>query len=87
MTQLQKLIKFFLSYPTEARFEDVKRLSTAFDFEEVRSSGSHHTFGHEDGRTQIVPKQGGKKVGKVYIKQIIKLLRLEDLDEQEEEEN
>ncbi len=85
MSQLEKLIKFFLSYPTEARFEDVKRLLTAFDFEEIRSRGSHHTFQHEDGRTQIVPKQGGKKVGKVYIKQIVELLRLEDLNAEEEE--
>ncbi|MGA9378328.1 MAG: type II toxin-antitoxin system HicA family toxin [Phormidium sp.] len=87
MTQLQKLIKFFLSSPTEARFEDVERILTVFGFEEVRSKGSHHIFRHEDGRMQPIPKQGGKKVGKRYIKQIIKLLRLEDWDVQEKEED
>ncbi|MFB2878305.1 type II toxin-antitoxin system HicA family toxin [Floridanema aerugineum] len=85
MSQLEKLIKFFLSYPTEARFEDVERLLTAFDFEEVRSKGSHHIFLHEDGRQLTIPKKGGKKVEKIYIKQITKLLRLEDYDVQKED--
>ncbi|MFM6282651.1 MAG: type II toxin-antitoxin system HicA family toxin [Dolichospermum sp.] len=50
----------------------------AFGFEEVRSKGSHHTFRHEDGRIQIVPKKEGQKVKGIYIKQIVKLLRLEE---------
>ncbi|MBD2690245.1 type II toxin-antitoxin system HicA family toxin [Anabaena catenula] len=78
MTQLDKLIQLFLSHPVEVRFEDVRRILIAFGFEEVRSKGSHHTFRHEDGRIQIVPKKEGQKVKVIYIKQIVKLLRLEE---------
>lgn len=78
MSQLKKLVRSFLSSPSEASFEDVKRLLEAFDFQEVRSSGSHVMFRHKDGRMQSVPKQNGRKVKKVYIKQIVKLLNLED---------
>ncbi|MBK1989203.1 type II toxin-antitoxin system HicA family toxin [Sphaerospermopsis aphanizomenoides BCCUSP55] len=78
MTQMDKLIQLFLSHPVEVRFEEVRRILIAFDFEEVRSKGSHHTFRHEDGRIQIVPKKDGQKVKGIYIKQIVKLLRLEE---------
>jgi predicted RNA binding protein YcfA (HicA-like mRNA interferase family) len=78
MSQLEKLIQLFLSYPVEVRFEEVRRILTAFGFEEVRSKGSHHTFRHEDGRIQVVPKKEGQKVKGIYIKQIVKLLRLEE---------
>jgi len=86
MTQLAKLISFFLSCPCEASFEDAKRILIAFEFEEVRSNGSHHIFRHKDGRMLTVPKKAGKKVKEVYIKQISKLLRLEDWNVQEEED-
>lgn len=82
MTQINKLIQSILSSPIEANFNDIKQILEYFDFEEVRSSGSHHTFRHPDGRMQIVPKKGGKTVKRVYIKQIIKLLRLEEYEQE-----
>lgn len=85
MSRTVKLIKLFLSNPPEASFSDVKYLLEAFEFEEVRSSGSHHIFRHTDGRMQTVPKKHGQKVKKAYIKQIVKLLRLEEWYDQEEE--
>ena len=78
MSQLSKLVRFVLSGPSEASFEDIKRLLEAFDFQEVRSSSSHVIFRHKDGRMQSVPKKNGQKVKEVYIKQIVKLLSLED---------
>lgn len=77
MTKRDKLIRFFLSYPSEASFDEVRQLLILFKFEEVRSKGSHHIFRHPDGRRQIVPKKHGQRVKEVYIKQIINLLRLE----------
>ncbi|MFM7907283.1 MAG: type II toxin-antitoxin system HicA family toxin, partial [Microcystis sp.] len=62
-------------------FEDVKQILEAFEFLEVRSTGSHHIFRHGDGRMQTIPKKGGQKVKKVYIKQIIKLLKLESINQ------
>ncbi len=56
-----------LSQPPEIRFEDIKQILEEFEFLEVRSTGSHHIFRHEDGRMQTIPKKGGQKVKKVYI--------------------
>lgn len=86
MSQLQKLVKLFLSYPTEVRYQDAKRLLTAFGFEEVRSKGSHHIFRNQDGQILPIPKQGGKKVGERYIELIIEVLRLEEYDAQEKDD-
>jgi predicted RNA binding protein YcfA (HicA-like mRNA interferase family) len=45
---------------------------------EIRSKGSHHAFENEQGEVIIIPKKGGKKVKRTYIEAIIKLLNLED---------
>lgn len=84
MSQLIKLVRLVLSCPSKTSFEEVKRLLEAFDFQEVRSNGSHSMFRHEDKRMISVPKKSGKKVKRVYIKQVIQLLKLEDWHDQEE---
>jgi predicted RNA binding protein YcfA (HicA-like mRNA interferase family) len=76
MSKIEKLVKLLLSEPPEAKFQDIKFVLEYFNFIEVRSKGSHHIFRHEDGRMQVIPKVGGKKVKKVYIVQIIRLLQL-----------
>ncbi|GAP94926.1 type II toxin-antitoxin system HicA family toxin [Leptolyngbya sp. NIES-2104] len=73
-----KLVELFLSEPVEVRFEEVRALLNAFDFEEVRSKGSHHTFRDSEGRTITVPKKGGQKVKRTYIKEVVSLLKLEE---------
>jgi predicted RNA binding protein YcfA (HicA-like mRNA interferase family) len=78
MSRLSKVVKIFLKNPPEARFEDVQTVLKAFEYKEVRSEGSHHTFENEPGDKITIPKAGGKTVKRVYIKQVIKLLNLED---------
>jgi predicted RNA binding protein YcfA (HicA-like mRNA interferase family) len=78
MSKFKKLVEQFLNRPTEVRFEDVRYILEAFGFEEKRSKGSHHSFRDSQGRTVIVPKQGGQKVKGVYIQQIVELLNLEE---------
>lgn len=78
MSKLKKLVLKFLKLPPEVRFEDVVYLLEAFGFEEKRSKGSHHTFSDSQGRTITVPKQGGQKVKRVYLQQLIELLNLEE---------
>ncbi|HTL88191.1 MAG TPA: type II toxin-antitoxin system HicA family toxin [Leptolyngbya sp.] len=78
MSKLSKLIELFLREPSEVRFEDICYVLTAFEFEEVRSRGSHHTFRNPEGLKITVPKKGGKMVKGVYVKQIIELLNLEE---------
>ena len=57
----------------------------SFGFEERRSRGSHHTFLNPDGLKITVPKKGGRMVKGVYVRQIIKLLDLEDQEKSSDE--
>lgn len=76
MSKRDKLIAHLCSEPPEALFEDVKKLLLAFDFVEVRSSGSHHVFRQKDGRMIVVPKKSGNKVKRIYIRKVTDLLGL-----------
>jgi predicted RNA binding protein YcfA (HicA-like mRNA interferase family) len=76
MGKLEKLIELFLRQPPEVKFTDVCYLLEAFDYSEQRSKGSHHTFSHPNGETIVIPKVGGKKVKRVYVKRIIEILEL-----------
>ncbi|MCY6493044.1 type II toxin-antitoxin system HicA family toxin [Leptolyngbya sp. GGD] len=73
-----KLVELFLSEPVEVRFKEVRDLLNAFGFEEVRSKGSHHIFRNSKGQTQIVPKKGGQKVKRTYVREIVDRLNLEE---------
>ncbi|MCP2730990.1 type II toxin-antitoxin system HicA family toxin [Limnofasciculus baicalensis] len=76
MSKLSKLIKYLLSRPPEARFEDISYVLEAFGYQEIRSRGSHHAFENEEGEVIIIPKKGGKKVKRTYIEETIRLLDL-----------
>ncbi|WP_245912259.1 type II toxin-antitoxin system HicA family toxin [Brunnivagina elsteri] len=75
----------FLKLPPDIRFEDVLYLLEAFGFEEKRSKGSHHSFRDAQGRTITLPKHGGQKVKRVYLQEIIKLLNLEEWNDENTE--
>jgi predicted RNA binding protein YcfA (HicA-like mRNA interferase family) len=77
MGRLEKLISQLRSEPPEASFSDIERLLNAFDFEEIRSRGSHHSFRHKDGRKITLPKSSGRTVKRVYIKKVLRLLGLD----------
>ncbi len=76
MSKLSKLIKYLLSRPPEARFEDISYVLEAFGYKEIRSRGSHHAFENEEGEVIVIPKKGGKKVKRNYIEETIILLDL-----------
>jgi predicted RNA binding protein YcfA (HicA-like mRNA interferase family) len=84
MVKLAKLIEKFLRDPPEISYNDVYYLLTKFGFQEVSSKGSHHTFRNEIGQKITIPKKGGKTVKRIYLKQIVALLNLEDLEDIEE---
>lgn len=90
MGKLEKLVEQFVGGLAEASFEDVRYLLEAFGFEEKRSKGSHHIFGNNRGQAITIPKKGGKKVKKVYIKRVVDLLNLEiqpsDIQQEVDEE-
>jgi predicted RNA binding protein YcfA (HicA-like mRNA interferase family) len=78
MSKLNKLIQKFLARPAEVRFEDVSYILEAFGYVEVRSRGSHHSFENAEGNVIVIPKKGGKLVKRTYIEQVIRLLNLEN---------
>ena len=78
MSKIAKLIKHLLSHPSEARFTEISYVLKAFGYQEVRVKGSHHVFENNRGDVIVVPKKGGKKVKRTYIEAVIKLLDLEN---------
>jgi predicted RNA binding protein YcfA (HicA-like mRNA interferase family) len=78
MSKIAKLIKYLLSRPPEARFEEISYVLKAFGYQQVRVKGSHHVFENDEGDVIVVPKKGGKKVKRTYIEAVIKLLDLEN---------
>lgn len=80
MGKLEKLIELFLRQPPEVKFTDVCYLLEAFEYSEQRSKGSHHTFSNPDGKTIVIPKVGGKKVKRIYVKRIIEILDLSNFE-------
>jgi predicted RNA binding protein YcfA (HicA-like mRNA interferase family) len=80
MGKLEKLIELFLRQPPEVRFTEVCYLLEAFGYTEQRSKGSHHTFSNPNGKTIVIPKVGGNKVKRVYVKRIIEILELSKLE-------
>jgi predicted RNA binding protein YcfA (HicA-like mRNA interferase family) len=78
MGKLSKLVEKILSYPPDVRFEEVKYLLEAFGYREIRSRGSHHAFENDSGDVMIIPKKGGNKVKRTYLREIVKVLDLEN---------
>jgi predicted RNA binding protein YcfA (HicA-like mRNA interferase family) len=78
MGKLSKIIRKFLAHPPEVRFEEVEYLLKEFGYIEIRSKGSHHTFENTDGDVIVIPKKGGKTVKRTYAEKLIKLLDLEN---------
>lgn len=87
MSKLSKLVKELLSNPPEVRFEDLQYVLEEFGFDEKRFKGSHHTFIDSQGRVLTIPKKGGKKVKRIYIKRVVDLLNLEQWQQDKEQEN
>jgi predicted RNA binding protein YcfA (HicA-like mRNA interferase family) len=78
MSKLEKLVKQFIAGLAETSFADIQYVLEAFGFEEKRSKGSHHIFVDTQGRVLTIPKKGGKKVKRVYVKRVVELLNLEE---------
>ncbi|MBR8827743.1 MAG: type II toxin-antitoxin system HicA family toxin [Gomphosphaeria aponina SAG 52.96 = DSM 107014] len=78
MGKLAKLIEKFLRDPPELNYDDVYYVLTKFGFQKVSSKGSHHTLRNDEGLKITVPKKGGKMVKRIYLKQIVSLLKLEE---------
>jgi predicted RNA binding protein YcfA (HicA-like mRNA interferase family) len=82
-----KLIKKILNNPKNVRFKDVDKLLKAFGYEAKQpSKGSSHFVYRKKGANPITVPYKRPFVKEIYIKQIIKILELEEYYEEHCEE-
>jgi predicted RNA binding protein YcfA (HicA-like mRNA interferase family) len=70
--------KLLLRKQLKITTDDIRYVLIEFGYQEIRSKGSHHAFANEQGEVIIIPKKGGQKVTRTYIEELIRLLDLEN---------
>jgi predicted RNA binding protein YcfA (HicA-like mRNA interferase family) len=78
LSRSEKLIGKLLSFPTEMRFSEVKKILEWHGYVEDNSEGSHHVFRKAGAPRIDIPKKGGQTVKRVYLKLLAEKLRLEE---------
>jgi hypothetical protein len=77
--RLVKLVEKILRNPKDVDFDDLRRLLEGFGYTcRAPSSGSSHYTFRKSGCPHIITVPKDKPVNKTYVKQVIKLLDLED---------
>lgn len=71
MTKLKRL-------PTTMLFSEVSRVVQAHGYSHVRTSGSHNVFRNSEGHVLNIPTNNGRDVKRVYLREIVETLGLED---------
>ncbi|MFA5480362.1 MAG: type II toxin-antitoxin system HicA family toxin [Candidatus Muiribacteriota bacterium] len=79
-SKLKKLIRKFIESPNNIVFKEIEKLLQAFGYEKAKQGGSHNVF-RKNGCNPITVPDNKKPVKTVYIKEIIKILNLEDFYE------
>jgi hypothetical protein len=81
--RLVKLVDKILRNPKNVDFDELRRLLEGFGYEcrQPRGGSSHYTFRKPGCPPITVPKD--KPVNKTYVKQVIKLLNLEEWHEEQ----
>jgi hypothetical protein len=83
MTRKDKLIKRFLSKPKDFTWEELQRLLTIFEFEEIKTgktSGSRTRFINPSGVIISLHKPHPRNILKTYqLEQVIEILEQEGL--------
>lgn len=59
-------------------FAEVKRVLEAQGYSHVRTSGSHNIFRNAQGDVLNVPTVNGREVKRVYLREIVRALGLEE---------
>ncbi len=78
-----KLLENLFNNPKDVRFEDLDKLLKAFDYEvrQPRGGSSHYVY-RKKGKEMLITIPYKKPVKQYYVKQVIKLLELEDYYEE-----
>ena len=55
---------------------DLTKFLTKIGFQLIRQKGSHMFYGHQDGRTTVVPNHPGKKIKRGLLRGILNEIKL-----------
>lgn len=55
---------------------EIVRVLLALGFEEIRQTGAHRIFKHQDGRMTLVPQHGGEDIGRGLLRRMLNEIRL-----------
>lgn len=75
MSRVDKLLKRFISVPTNLKYSDIKTILLHFDFELIDTKGSHIKFKHHNLKSDIVIPVHNNECKNFYKKQILKILK------------
>ena len=76
MTQIDKLIKKILTARTDVNLSDFKKFLEYYEYDLVRQRGSHFHF-RKFGSPFITIPVHNNKIKKVYLKEVIKIIKNE----------
>ncbi|MBU4480184.1 type II toxin-antitoxin system HicA family toxin [Patescibacteria group bacterium] len=75
MTQIEKLVEKILKTKTDIEFSDFKKFLEYYEYKLIRKKGSHFHFRKLDSPFITIPVHNNK-IKKVYLKEIIKIVKL-----------
>jgi len=77
VSQVEKSIARLKARPSEANFEDVRRVLEGRGWQQARQEGSHVTFRKPGERSITVPLKDSTRVKRSYVDQICERLGLD----------
>jgi predicted RNA binding protein YcfA (HicA-like mRNA interferase family) len=78
VAQVEKLLEKLRRLPPEADFSDVEQVLEAFGWLHDRDRGSHAYFVKPGAPPISVPRVGGRRVKRTYIRQVLAVIGVED---------
>lgn len=54
------------------KFKKVEEIILKLGFKEIRQSGSHKQYKHDDGRMTTLPFHGSKDISPILLRQVLK---------------
>lgn len=78
MARSDKLVEKLKKLPVTMLFSEVARVLEAHGYAHIRTSGSHNIFRNAQGDVLNIPTVNGREVKRVYLREIVGALGLED---------
>lgn len=80
MSRRRKRVEKILRRPTRMTFAEVEKILEDFGMQLYRTKGSHSWFKGAGIGQICVPKAGGRWVEEVYLDEVCRLLKLDEID-------